>query len=166
MLGALADGNLTERISSRQQGTFGQLQDDANTTVARLTQIVVALQSSAAAIRGLTGDSETTAQEHLRGPSHLVSMDGTAAALAQLTATVKHNADGAAQATHLALEARRLAESGGEITARAVAAVQQIDDSSRQVVDVISVIDDIAFQKTTRYAPALRKLFSGEASPT
>jgi methyl-accepting chemotaxis protein len=73
-------------------------------------------------------------------------MEEAASSLSQLTETVKLNADGAAQATQLATAARTLAEEGGEMATRAVQAVDEINGSSRRIVDIIGVIDEIAFQ--------------------
>ena len=140
VLGALARGDLTQTISMEAQGTFGQLKNDANATVARLGEIVVQLQTSAAAI------SDTSGDRGKHGSDSASRMEATAQSLEELTATVKHNADGAAQATELATAARTLAEQGGAVASRAVVAVDEINGSSRRIVDIIGVIDDIAFQ--------------------
>jgi len=146
MLGAMAEGDLTQRISSEYHGTFGQLKDDANATVNRLTEIVIGLQSSADAINAISGEGAAANRGNSYDGQHVSTMDGTASALEELTATVKLNADGAAQATQLALATQTLAEEGGIVTQRAVVAVDEINSASRQIVDIIGVIDDIAFQ--------------------
>ena len=64
----------------------------------------------------------------------------------QLTSTVKNNADNAQQANQLANSARQLAEKGGEVVSHAVSAMQEINESSNQIADIIGVIDEIAFQ--------------------
>jgi len=139
VLGALARGDLTHTIAMEAQGTFGQLKNDANATVSRLGEIVVQLQDSAAAIADTSGERDNQDNSTSR-------MEAAAQSLEELTATVKHNADGAAQATQLATAARTLAEQGGEVAGRAVVAVDEINGSSRRIVDIIGVIDDIAFQ--------------------
>jgi methyl-accepting chemotaxis protein len=148
ILSALAAGDLTNTIATRYQGTFGQLADDANTTVVQLSEIVSGLQAAAAAINsisggGATGNSRGQSSFGGRGAATLADM---AASLEELTSTVKHNADGAAEAMQLASAARALAEQGGEVTGRAVLAVEEINGSSRRIVDIIGVIDEIAFQ--------------------
>jgi len=140
VLGALADGDLTQSISTDFQGTFEQLKNDANSTVAKLTQIVVELQRSAAAIASTSG----AGGGGIRGSAS--RMEETAESLNQLTTTVRHNADGAARATELATSARALAVEGGTVATDAVAAVDEINTSSKRIVDIIDVIDDIAFQ--------------------
>jgi methyl-accepting chemotaxis protein len=138
VLGALARGDLTETIANEYEGTFGQLKHDANATVAKMSAIVVELRRSADAIHAVSG-------KHGAG-SRLSNMDQTTAALERLTSIVNHNAEGAAQARSLAAAMRTLAEEGGAVAGRAVQAVDEINDSSRRIVHIIGVIDEIAFQ--------------------
>ena len=146
VLGALARGDLTETIVADYSGTFGQLKNDANTTVAKLSDIVLGLKESAGAITLTFGDGASTRRRADANVGRASRMEQTAQSLEQLTTTVKLNADGAAQATQLATAARALAEQGGEVAARAVLAVDEINGSSRRIVDIIGVIDEIAFQ--------------------
>jgi methyl-accepting chemotaxis protein len=64
----------------------------------------------------------------------------------QMTSTVKQNADNAGQANQLAVAARDQAERGGEVVTQAVRAMQDINEASRRIADIIGVIDEIAFQ--------------------
>jgi methyl-accepting chemotaxis protein len=64
----------------------------------------------------------------------------------QMTSTVKQNADNAGQANQLAVAARDQAEKGGEVVTQAVRAMQDINEASRRIADIIGVIDEIAFQ--------------------
>lgn len=146
VLGALARGDLTETITKQYHGTFGQLKDDANATVLKLSEIVTGLQQSAAAITNASGEGGDLPRNSHGGGGSTSRLEETARSLEELTETVKHNADGAAQATELATVARTLAEDGGAVAVRAVQAVDEINGSSRRIVDIIGVIDDIAFQ--------------------
>jgi methyl-accepting chemotaxis protein len=74
------------------------------------------------------------------------SLEETAASMEQLTATVQQNADSARQANALALEASNVAAQGGSVVARVVTSMDSIAASSRQIADIIGVIDSIAFQ--------------------
>jgi methyl-accepting chemotaxis protein len=74
------------------------------------------------------------------------SLEETASAMEQLTATVKQNADSARDANTLAQNASDIASKGGEIVGEVVQTMNAIDDSSRKIVEIISVIDGIAFQ--------------------
>ena len=74
------------------------------------------------------------------------SLEETASSMEEMTSTVKQNADNASQANQLAVAARDQAEKGGEVVTQAVRAMQDINDSSRRIADIIGVIDEIAFQ--------------------
>jgi methyl-accepting chemotaxis protein len=74
------------------------------------------------------------------------SLEATAASMKEMTSTVKQNADNASQANQLASAARDQAQNGGAVVGEAVAAMSRINESSRQIADIIGVIDEIAFQ--------------------
>jgi methyl-accepting chemotaxis protein len=74
------------------------------------------------------------------------SQEETSATLEEITATVKQNADNAKQANQLALGSRESAELGGEVVGSAVAAMNEINASSKKIADIITTIDEIAFQ--------------------
>ena len=74
------------------------------------------------------------------------ALEETAASMEELSSTVKQNADNARQANQLALSASTVAVKGGEVVSEVVATMKGINDSSRKIADIISVIDGIAFQ--------------------
>ncbi|MFL9878247.1 methyl-accepting chemotaxis protein [Herbaspirillum rhizosphaerae] len=74
------------------------------------------------------------------------SLEETASAMEELTSTVKQNADNARQANQLAVSASEVAQQGGAVVGQVVDTMGSINDSSRKIVDIISVIDGIAFQ--------------------
>jgi methyl-accepting chemotaxis protein len=86
--------------------------------------------------------------EHLSGRTEeqASSLEETASALEQLTATVKQNADSAQEANMLAQQASDIASKGGEIVGEVVETMNSIDDSSRKIVEIVSMIEGIAFQ--------------------
>jgi methyl-accepting chemotaxis protein len=147
MLGALARGDLTDRITNEYSGTFGRLKDDANETSDRLTEII-------GQIREATDTINTAAGEIASGNSNLSqrteeqasSLEETAASMEELTSTVKQNADNARQANQLANNASTVAEKGGSVVKEVVGTMSSINESSRKIVDIIAVIDGIAFQ--------------------
>ena len=81
-----------------------------------------------------------------RTESQASALEQTAAAMEELSATVKQNADSARQANQLAMSASTVAVKGGEVVAQVVHTMQGINESSRKIADIISVIDGIAFQ--------------------
>ncbi len=147
VLGAVANGDLTRTIEDDYRGSFDQLKQDANSTVAKLTEVVGRIQSS-------SGSVKVGADEILQGNSNLgqrteeqaASLQQTACSMHEMTGSVRQNADNAAQANHLAQAAREHAEKGGNVVRQAVAAMQEIKASSKKIADIVGVIDEIAFQ--------------------
>jgi len=147
LLEALARAALTEKITSEYQGSFGRLKNDANTVVDKLTEIVSSIKES-------TESVNVAAREIASGNSDLSSrtetqasnLEKTASSMRDLTLTVKQNAANATQANQLAAGASQVALKGGEVVGQVVSTMSAINESSRKIVDIISVIDGIAFQ--------------------
>ena len=145
MLAALAKGDLTHAIKGDYQGLFRQLQNDTNTTVERLKEIVANIKESTDAIN-------TAAREIASGNANLSSRTEqqaasleTASSMEEITSTVRQNAENAKKANSgdRRVRHRRARRQGGR---RRVATMNEINDSARKIVDIISVIDGIAFQ--------------------
>ncbi len=81
-----------------------------------------------------------------RTEEQAANLEKTAASMEELTSTVKQNADNARQANQLAASASDVAVKGGEVVSQVVQTMSAINDSSKKIVDIISVIDGIAFQ--------------------
>ena len=147
VLGALAKGNLTEKIDSDYAGTFGQLKDDSNLTVAKLTAIVGQIRDASEAIN--TASREIAAGNmdlSQRTEEQASSLEETASSMEELTATVKQNAENAKQANQLAASASAVAQKGGAVVGEVVKTMESSAESSKKIADIISVIDGIAFQ--------------------
>ncbi len=147
MLGSLARGDLTDRIDNEYSGTFGRLKDDANATSDQLKQIITQIRDATEAIN--TAASEIAAGNvdlSQRTEEQASSLEQTASSMEQLTSTVKQNAENARQANQLAIGASDVAGKGGAVVNEVVATMDSITESSKRIVDIISVIDGIAFQ--------------------
>jgi len=147
VLGALALGDLTQTVSGDFKGTFGKLKDDANATVSQLTQIVSQIKQATETIN--TAAKEITAGNSdlsARTESQAASLEETASSMEELTSTVKQNAENAKQANQLAIGASSIAVQGGKVVSEVVSTMSAINESSKKIVDIISVIDGIAFQ--------------------
>jgi methyl-accepting chemotaxis protein len=147
VLGALAKGDLTEKIEAQYQGTWGQLKDDANQTVAKLTEIVGGIRESTETINVASreiasGNSDLSS----RTEEQASSLEETASSMEELTSTVKQNADNAKQANQLAAGASDVAVKGGTVVRQVVETMGGISESSKKIADIIGVIDGIAFQ--------------------
>ncbi|MEQ8799354.1 MAG: methyl-accepting chemotaxis protein [Salinisphaeraceae bacterium] len=147
VLAALAKGDLTESIEADYKGTFGQLKTDANATVDQLKTIVSGIKQAAETI-------DTAAREIAAGNADLssrteqqaASLEETASSMEEFTSTVKQNADNASQANQLAIGASDVAKRGGDVVGQVVTTMDAINESSKKIVDIIGVIDGIAFQ--------------------
>jgi methyl-accepting chemotaxis protein len=147
VLGAMAQGDLTQRIERQYAGRFGELKDATNRTAQSLARIV-------AQIREATESITTASQEIAQGNADLSgrteqqasSLEETASSMEELTSTVKQNAENARQANQLAIGAAEVAVKGGQVVEQVVSTMGSIDESSKKIVDIIAVIDGIAFQ--------------------
>ena len=146
-LQAMANGDLTHRMTAQVAARSEQLKTDFNTAIAQLEQAVAVVVDNVAAIR--SGSSEISqASDDLsrRTEQQAASLEETAAALDEITATVNRTADGARQASGVVQSARGDAEKSGVIVRDAVEAMTAIEQSSAQIGNIIGVIDEIAFQ--------------------
>ena len=147
LLSRVADGDLTQTISSEYQGTFGVLRDDANQTVIKLRDLVGEIQLSAQTINTAAKEIASGNQDlSSRTEEQASSLEETASSMEQLTSTVKQNADNARQANQLAGTAQQVADKGGEVVNQVVHTMSAIHQSSSKIADIIGVIDGIAFQ--------------------
>lgn len=147
LLSRVADGDLTQTLTSSYQGTFGRLRDDANQTVTKLRDLVGEIQLSAQAINTAAKEIASGNQDlSSRTEEQASSLEETASSMEQLTSTVKQNADNARQANELAGTAQRVADKGGVVVGQVVNTMSAIHQSSSRIADIIGVIDGIAFQ--------------------
>lgn len=143
----VADGDLTGTIVVKSRDETGQLlqalQDMNNGLVRIVTQVrmgtdTIATASSQIATGNLDLSSRTEEQAS--------SLEETASSMEELTSTVKQNADNARQSNQLALTASEVAVRGGAVVSQVVETMGSINDSANKIVDIIGVIDGIAFQ--------------------
>ncbi|HFJ9617020.1 TPA: methyl-accepting chemotaxis protein [Stenotrophomonas maltophilia] len=147
LLSAIAEGDLTARMHGDYQGVFARMRDDANTTVAQLTQIVGQIQASASSITLAAGEiASGNSDLSRRTEQQAANLEETAASMEELTSTVRQNAEHARQANQLAIGAHGVASQGGEVVGQVVTTMSAIEASSKKIAEIISVIDGIAFQ--------------------
>ncbi|PPK76169.1 methyl-accepting chemotaxis protein [Methylobacter tundripaludum] len=147
VLGALSRGDLTETISNDYQGTFGQLKDNTNATVEKLKSIIHQIKEATDCINtGAKDIASGNSDLSHRTEEQAASLEQTAASMEELTASVQHNTENAKQTNLLAIGAAEIADQGGAVVGQVVATMNDIKDSSLKIEEIISVIDDIAFQ--------------------
>jgi methyl-accepting chemotaxis protein len=147
VLGALAAGDLTARINVTFTPKLHSLKDDFNTAIDKLRDAMRIVATNTQAIR--SGAEEITAASDdlaMRTERQAASLEETSAALNQITVSVQHTAENAAHAQQVVNAAGGDAQHSGEVASRAVEAMGGIEVSSRQIGQIIGVIDEIAFQ--------------------
>ena len=146
-IGAMAQGDLTQRLTKDYPGIFGQLKTGANALSERLRDFAGRLADTSRTVRDASAEISTGSQDLAsRTESQAASIEETAASMHEITTTVRQNADNAQAANQLAVAARDTAEKGGSVVSDAVAAVTQIEASAQKISDIVGLIDEIAFQ--------------------
>jgi len=147
LLQAIARGDLTARMEGDFHGVFATMRDDANATVAQLTDIVGRIQDASTSINTAAGEiASGNSDLSRRTEQQAANLEETAASMEELTSTVRQNAESARQANQLAIGAAGVASQGGEVVSKVVTTMRDIEHSSKKIADIISVIDGIAFQ--------------------
>ena len=147
LLQAIAQGDLTQRIDGQYSGVFARMRDDANVTVGNLTQIISGIQQASVHIEQAASEiSAANADLSQRTEQQAANLEETAASMEELTSTVQQNAESARLANELAIGAQQVASQGGSVVEDVVTTMSAIEVSSRQIVEIIAVIDGIAFQ--------------------
>ncbi|MFZ4624832.1 MAG: methyl-accepting chemotaxis protein [Rhodoferax sp.] len=142
----VAAGDLTKIQASGSHvpdSLAGALDTMMTTLVATVTHVRQGAEAVASASTQIAQGNQDLSS---RTESQASALEQTAASMEELSATVKQNADNAAQANQLAMNASTVAVAGGEVVAQVVETMKGINDASRRISDIISVIDGIAFQ--------------------
>ena len=141
------DGDLTRRLNADGTDELAQISAAFNRFVDKIATVLFEIRHASESVKGASGEiAAGNADLSSRTEMQAGSLEETSSTMEELTSTVKHNADNARQANQMALAASSVALSGGEVVARVVQTMGSIKDSSRKIVDIIGVIDGIAFQ--------------------
>ena len=143
----VASGDLSQEFESDLQGDFGRLLNALGTMEDTLTDLVTRIKQDTDAISASAVDIDRGNEDlSRRAEDQVASLTETAASMEELTATVRQNAERAHSASGLAVQASAIAERGGAVVGNVVQTMQAISGSSRKIVDIIQVIEGIAFQ--------------------
>ena len=143
----VAAGDLSTHIEVRSTDETGQLLQALKQMNASLADIVGRVRSGSETISTATGEIASGNMDlSSRTEQQASSLEETAASMEELTATVRQNADNARQANEMAIVASNIAAKGGDAVAQVVQTMGSINASSKKIVDIIGVIDGIAFQ--------------------
>jgi len=143
----MSQGDLTASITNEYQGVYAECKNNINGTLTNLSNFIIQIRDAADFI-------DSSSQEIASGNNNLshraeqqaASLEETAASMEQLASTVKNNAQNTVQATEVVNSASQLAQKGGDVVQSAIGAMQEINESSNKIAEIIGVIDEIAFQ--------------------
>jgi methyl-accepting chemotaxis protein len=144
---AVAGGDLSLQIQASGSNETAQLLGALGAMQTSLAKVVSEVRRNADSVATASSQIAQGNQDlSQRTEEQASALEETAASMAQLGAAVKHNADNARQANQLALGASSVATQGGEVVGHVVETMKGINESSRKIADIITVIDGIAFQ--------------------
>ena len=144
---AIAQGDLTSDVEVNSGGEIGDLQH-------ALVEMQIGLRALVGEVRGVTDSVETGSSEIASGNQDLsqrteqtaANLQRTVITMSSLAEAVRHTADSASSASLLAAQSSGVAAQGGEIVSQVVTSMQNIQDASAKIGNIIGVIDGIAFQ--------------------
>lgn len=137
---ALAEGDLTHRITRDYQGLFGQVKDSANSTAENLTRVIEEVRAASDALTGAAGQVSATAQSLSQAASEqAASVEETTSQIDTMSASISQNSDNARVTDGMATKASKEATDGGS-------AVSQTVTAMKQIAAKIGIVDDIAYQ--------------------
>ena len=143
----VAGGDLTTQLDVQTRDEIGRMAAALNSAVGRLKATMQEVATSAAETTSSAKQLSAASESISSGAQEqAASLEETSASLEQITATVRNTADNARQASQLASASANSALEGEGVVAKAVVAMSEIDASSQKISDIISTIDEIAFQ--------------------
>ena len=143
----IGEGDLRQHLKVTSTDEIGQLLQALDTMQDKLTRVVSSVRQGSENVA--TASAEIAQGNHdlsARTEQQASALEQTAASMEELSSTVRQNADNARQANQLAQSASTVAVRGGEVVGQVVTTMKDINESSKKIADIISVIDGIAFQ--------------------
>ncbi|KJF66799.1 methyl-accepting chemotaxis protein [Rhizobium nepotum] len=143
----LARGDLTEKMDGEFRGVFAELQANVNQTLTKLRETMREVRSSTEGISGNANELRSAADDlSKRTEQQAAALEETSAALDEITAVVRNSTDRAQEASTMVAETKQKTEESANVVRDAVSAMDRIEKASREISQIINVIDEIAFQ--------------------
>ncbi len=147
VVGSAAEGDLTVRADIHSKDEVGETATSLNAFLEKLHDSMVQVAQAASQVAAASEQLSASSEELSSGAQEQASsLEETSASLEEITSTVKQSADNARQASTVAVSSRDSADKGGQVVGSAVAAMEEINHSSKKIAEIIGVIDEIAFQ--------------------
>ena len=146
-LHSLAEGNLTYRMNEVFAGAYEQIRQDFNLAAERLQGTIKAIIEAARQIAGAATEiSSGTTDLSQRTESQSAVLEKTSASMEEISSTVRQNAENAQHASTITATTRDVANRGSDVVDKTIKSMANIEESSRKIADIITVIDEIARQ--------------------
>jgi methyl-accepting chemotaxis protein len=146
-LGRLSQGDISQTIETPFFGKLETLRNDFNNSLLRLQDTLAQIRNNAQMIQYNSNELSGSADElSKRTEQQAASLEQTAAAVEEITATVKSSAERAQEANQIVVETKTAADASSKVVTNAIEAMSRIEDASGKIVQIIDVIDEIAFQ--------------------
>ncbi|MGR9200765.1 methyl-accepting chemotaxis protein [Rhizobium leguminosarum] len=146
-LGRLARGDISQTIATPFFGRLEQLRNDFNSSLLRLQETIDQIRTNTRMIEGNAGQMDLAANDLARRTEQqAVALEEIAAAIEEITTTVRSSAACADDAHQIITETKQVADSSSQVVASAIDAMGKIEAASDEIVQIIGVIDEIAFQ--------------------
>ncbi|MHC2220599.1 methyl-accepting chemotaxis protein [Rhizobium leguminosarum] len=146
-LGRLARGDISQTIATPFFGRLEQLRNDFNSSLLRLQETIDQIRTNTRMIEGNAGQMDLAANDLARRTEQqAVALEEIAAAIEEITTTVRSSAACADDAHQIITDTKQVADSSSQVVASAIDAMGKIEAASDEIVQIIGVIDEIAFQ--------------------
>ncbi|MEZ5654746.1 MAG: methyl-accepting chemotaxis protein [Sphingobium sp.] len=143
----LANGNVSYRIEDEFKGEYADLRDNFNSALTAVGSALRAVSEASDAIRIGTGEIAQASHDlSIRTEQQAAALEETSASMTTATSSVKETAQAAKEANQAVLDTHDAAEKGGQIVHDAIAAMDEIENSSKEISKIIALIDNVAFQ--------------------
>ncbi|MBW6390040.1 methyl-accepting chemotaxis protein [Billgrantia antri] len=144
---ASGDGDLTQRLPIKGRDESAELATQFNAFADKIHDVLLEVRVSSEAVRVAATEIASGGQDlSRRTDTAAASLQQTSASMEEITSTVEHTAESAREANALSQSASEVAARGGEVVSRVVTTMDEITDASRQIAEIVTVMDGIAFQ--------------------
>ncbi|TDX28693.1 methyl-accepting chemotaxis protein [Modicisalibacter xianhensis] len=144
---ASGNGDLTQRLPVRGRNESAELALQFNAFADKMNDVLLDVRDSSESVSVAAGEIAQGSQDlSSRTETAASNLQETSASMEQLTSTVEHTAESTRQANQLSQSASEVASRGGEVVSQVVETMDDIDASSRQIAEIVTLMDGIAFQ--------------------
>ncbi|CAD2223056.1 Methyl-accepting chemotaxis protein-like protein [Pseudoalteromonas sp. 3J6] len=147
VLSNLAKGDLTKNIEGQYQGVFNTLKSDTNATIDKLTNVIQEIQVSASQVMQNAGEIASSNTEiSKRTEEQAANLEEASSSTEQMLDELTKVSEQSKSAVALASNAEEIAEEGNQLSIQTVSAIDEVNEASKDINEILTVIDNLAFQ--------------------